>query len=132
MKRLAFAAAFLSLCAMPYVFAQGIPAPPPGAPVVTYPFNTGIAGTVHTTLTLPLAGNLALAANASRRACIIQYRGSNTLNIATNSGMSDALVLPAPSTNTVSTFQCGQFGIAIGDPIYLSGTSSDTVVLWWQ
>lgn len=132
MKRLALCIVLLFAAAtMPYVFAQ-TSTPQPGAPVVTYPFNTGILGTNHSTLTLPLTGNLALAANANRRACIIQYKGTNTVNIATNASMTDALVLPAPATNNVSTFLCGQFGIVIGDPIYLSGTSADTVVLWWQ
>lgn len=104
----------------------------PGSPVITYPFNTGIGGTNHATLTLPLTGNLALAANQFRRGCSIQYKGTNTVNIATNSSMNDALVLPPATTNNYPFFTCAEFGIVIGDPLYITGTSADTVVLWWQ
>lgn len=113
-----------------WAVAQNPPSAP--APITTVPLNTGPAGVNHTTLTLPLTGNLALAASSSRHGCIIQYKGSNTVNIATNSSMNDALVLPAPGTNNVSVFNCAQFGIVLGDPLYITGTSADTVVLWWQ
>ena len=122
------------ICGISLLVAPALAQNPPSAPaqITTVPLNTGVAGTNHSTLTLPLTGNLALAANGGRRACIIQYRGSNTVSIATNAAMNDPLVLPAPSTNTVSIFQCGEFGITIGDPLYITGTAADTVVLWWQ
>ena len=122
------------ICGILFLIAPALAQNPPSAPaqVTTVPFNTGVAGTNHSTLTLPLAGNLALAANGGRHSCIIQYRGSNSISIATNSAMNDPLVLPSPPTGLTSVFQCGQGGIAIGDPLYITGTSSDTVVLWWQ
>ena len=94
--------------------------------------NTGANHTVHVTGTLPVTNNLALAANESRKGCVIQNQSSHNMSIATNSAMNDPLVLPAEQNGVPSAFYCNNVGIVIGDSLYITGTAGDTYVLWWQ
>lgn len=136
MKRLSILAAILLSA---FLFERAIAqVNPPGPPVVTYPLNTGTNGTNSTTVTLPAAvggvTNLALAASQNRRSCFIQNQGSHNMSVSVLANGNNSLTLPPiGGTPPFPGMSCGgQNGIVIGDPLYITGTSGDTVVIWWQ
>lgn len=89
--------------------------------------NTGANHTVTTGGTLPVTNNLALAANEARKGCIIQNNGTHNMSVGVHQSESFPLIL-APN----GTMNCGAEGMIIGDAVYITGTSGDTYVIWWQ
>ena len=109
---------------------------PEQAPVTTHPGNFGPGGTVVGGGTIASTGTfqLALAANGSRKGCIIQNQstGGNVMEVATTSAGTDALIIGSGTGGAGNTFNCQAFVASLGDPLYITGTGGDAFVVWYQ
>lgn len=102
--------------------AQGI--------VATTPFQATTAitsGSITSTNTFQSA----LASNASRRGCLLQNLGSNTMFVYVGA-LTSATTPQSLQLSTKQTFNCAAGGIVVTDQIAVTGTSGDGFVVLRQ
>ena len=130
LKRLFFVAAS-ALLASSLAYGQGV-----NQNLGEMPGNTGAGGTVTTSGTIASTGTyqLALAANANRRGCVVQNQSSasHTMSISTAANGANPLIIASGAGGAGATFNCQAFVASIGDPLYITGTAGDAYVIWWQ
>jgi hypothetical protein len=123
----AAAALIAALFSLPWI-AQG------QQPVQTQPYNSGSSLVTAGTIASTGVWQVLLSSSTSRKGCAVQNQstGSNVMKIANNAAGTGALIIGAGTAGAGGLFACQGGVLAVGDPLWITGTSGDAFVVWSQ